>query len=420
MNRTIVTAVFIVALNGCQTVNRPIKSTRTTASHPSIASKEHDVATVELASETPAPAMEPPEPGATTGSARGPADSVMPVGYQLETEALPPAEPPSDLTLPDLERMALQNNPGLGQAAAKARAARGRWVQVGLPPNVVLGYAGQQLGSRGLAEQQGVFIGQEVITGKKLRLNREVAAWEVQRAERLLDSVRLRVLTDVRTGYYDVLIAQQRRDVAAELVRISSQGVQAAEALFRSEEVSKADPLRAGVEADTAGILLQNSINQHVEAWRRLVAVLGMPNLALQRLVGELKPDALSISWQEQLQRVLTESPELAAAIADVESARWAVQRAYAEVIPNLDVQAVIQDDRGTGSTNGNLQVTLPIPLWNRNQGGIRQAQAEATAASQRVDRLALDLQARLAAVFQRYQRRSKSSGTVFQGRRDY
>lgn len=310
----------------------------------------------------------------------------------------------SDLTLQDLEGIALQNSPVLAQAAARIEAARGSWVQAGLPPNPVLGYSGQQLGSRGQAEQQGVFIGQELITGKKLCLDRQVAAWEIQRLENEFEAFQLRILTDVRIGYYEVLIAQRRRELAGELVRISEQGVQAAQALFVGEEVSEADPLRASVDADTARILLQNAINQHVEAWRRLVAVLGMPDMALQRLEGELKPDDLNTTWQDELRRVLTESPEIAASLADVEAAQWAVERAYAEVIPNVEVQAVIQDDRGTGSSNANLQVSLPIPLWNRNQGGIQRAHAQAADAERAVDRLALDLQSRLASAFQRYE----------------
>ena len=68
---------------------------------------------------------------------------------------------------------------------------------------------------------------------------------------------------------------------------------------------------------------------------------------------------------------------EMAAAAANVERAEWAVQRAYAEAVPNLDVQAVVQSDRATNSSNANLQVTMPIPWLDHNQGGIRQAEAE-------------------------------------------
>ncbi len=342
--------------------------------------------------------------------------AIQPVAYQ-QASSIQPSDTPealpapgsvtaaeSNLSLANMESISLQNNPAIGQAVARVEEARGLWVQSGLPPNPTLGYSGQQLGSGGVAEQRGVFFGQEIITGQKLRLNRESAAWEIQRAQRELAAVRLRVLTDVRISYYDVLIAQRRRELAGNLVEISTQGLQAAQALFQGDEVSEADPLRARVEVGTARILLQNSTNQHFESWRRLTAVLGMPELAIQRLAGDLKSDQIQVPWQETLEQILTESPEISAAIANVESARWAVQRAIAEVIPNIDVQAIVQDDQATGRANGNLQITLPIPIINRNQGGIRQARARARAAERAVDRLALDLQTRLAAAFQRFE----------------
>jgi len=200
------------------------------------------------------------------------------------------------------------------------------------------------------------------------------------------------------------LIAQRRRKVAEELVRISEQGVKAADALFQGEEVSEADPLRAKVAADTARIVLRNAINEHLEAWRRLTFVVGAAQSPVRELSGDIDPQEWKLVWQEEFDRVLAESPELAAAQADVEAARWAVEKAYAQVIPNLDVQAIVQDDRSTGSSNMNLQVTLPLPLWNRNQGGIQNAFASAVAAEQAVDRLTLDLQSRLATAFRRYQ----------------
>ena len=101
-------------------------------------------------------------------------------------------------------------------------------LQVGLLPNPVVGYSGQRLGSHGQAEQQGVYVGQEFVMGRILRLNREAAAWEVQRAKRELGAMRLRVLSDTRIAFYEVLIAQRRKELAGKLVKISDQGVEAA------------------------------------------------------------------------------------------------------------------------------------------------------------------------------------------------
>ena len=50
-----------------------------------------------------------------------------------------------------------------------------------------------------------------------------------------------------------------------------------------------------------------------------------------------------------------------------------------------------------------NVQVQMPIPLWNKNQGGIEQARSEITAAQRNISRVELDLRQRLASVFQQY-----------------
>src|SRR4051812_26658522 len=65
------------------------------------------------------------------------------------------------LTLAEAESLALANHPALREAAAQVQAAQGKWLQVGLRPNPVIGYSGEEIGSSGTAGKQGGFIGQE-------------------------------------------------------------------------------------------------------------------------------------------------------------------------------------------------------------------------------------------------------------------
>jgi cobalt-zinc-cadmium efflux system outer membrane protein len=62
-----------------------------------------------------------------------------------------------------------------------------------------------------------------------------------------------------------------------------------------------------------------------------------------------------------------------------------------------------MQDNGIGGKTDGILQVLMPLPIFNRNTGAIRQAESEAVAAERAVQQLELDLQNRLAPVFERY-----------------
>jgi cobalt-zinc-cadmium efflux system outer membrane protein len=318
--------------------------------------------------------------------------------------AAPLATPmPESLGLLDLEGLALQNSPALAEQLALVDAADGHWWQAGLPPNPTLGYSGQQLGSGGVAEQQGIYFGQKIIRGDKLQLGREVASWETEVAQQGVQATRLRLLTDVRIAYYRMLVAQQREKVASELVTLSERAAAVAHSLFVGEEVSEADPLRAKVAADSARLVQYKASSQLLEAKRRMSAIIGMPELLLSRVKGQLDTDGESIDWDQTLHKILSESPEMAAAAARVEVAEWALERAHADAIPDVDIQAVIQDDRGAGGANGNIQVSMPIPIRNRNEGAIRGAHAEVSAAHMAVDRLRLELQTRLASVFQQY-----------------
>ena len=344
------------------------------------------------------------------------AHQIRPAGYvqqpviQGPIEPFPPSPivqatpaPTRKLTLHELEQIAFRNNPSLAAASGRVEAARGKWLQVGLPPNTVVGYSGQQLGSGGQAEQHGLFIGQEFVRGGKLGLNRAVVTQEIEKLQQVYAAQQQRVRTDVRLAYYDVLVAQRRNETAEALRGIAQKAIETAEALFRAKEVSQVDVMRARIELQTAQLMIKRSRNMYDAAWSRLVAVLGVQTMQPQPLEGEVEDATRTVDRDEALAKLLAENPEMAAAISERERARCAVVRARAEPIPNLDVQTVLQSDNGTGSSNANLQVTFPIPYLNRNQGGIRQAQSEYAVAARQIDQLRLSYAQQFAEVYQRY-----------------
>jgi len=341
--------------------------------------------------------IEPPEDSPSDQLPREP-EAVAP-----QDQGRPAGPAAGCLTLADLEQMALANNPSLGEAQARVAAARGNWLQVGFMPNTVMGYSGQQLFSGGEAEQQGLYIEQEFIRGQKLQLNRAVATQEIRRAEQQWAAQQLRVLTDVRLCYYQILVAQQRVAVNERLVEIADNAFQTAEALLRAKEVSQLDVTRAKIEQQTSRLQHRNSLEQLEAAWRRLEAVTSTPELPRCRMLGDLQDFNHHVDAQSILQRIQAENPMLASAVTNVARARWAIQRAVAEPIPNVDVAAVVQSDNGTDSANANLQITIPIPWLNRNQGNIARARSELVEAQRNVDRIREFYRWQLADVYQRY-----------------
>ena len=71
--------------------------------------------------------------------------------------------------------------------------------------------------------------------------------------------------------------------------------------------------------------------------------------------------------------------------------------------MPNVDIFVSVRHITPTDSDVANVQVGIPVPIFNRNQGNIRAAEAEWVAACREVERIELDLQDRLAVVLRRY-----------------
>ena len=87
---------------------------------------------------------------------------------------------------------------------------------------------------------------------------------------------------------------------------------------------------------------------------------------------------------------VLDNHPEVNAAEARVDRACLAIQRAKIEPIPNVDLSVSVRHHNVSGSDVANVQVGIPIPIFNRNQGNISSAEAEWFAAKNDVRRIDL------------------------------
>ena len=259
------------------------------------------------------------------------------------------------------------------------------------------------MGDSGKAGQQGMYFEQPFIAPQKQALNRATAAQDIVRAEQQFAAQRQRVINDVSLRYFDVLYAQRAMEVARTLLGIGEEGQKAAEDLFRGEQVSRVDLLQARVEVHTARINLRKAEHRHQAAWQALMAVTGTPQIGPSALVGDLASDGPPLEFQASLDRILSVSPELAAAQAGVARERFALARARVEPYPNADLQYMPQHDNTTGDNIHTIQFYLTVPLFNRNQGNIVAAQARIAAAQGEVERLSLELRNRLAAAFERY-----------------
>ncbi|HWZ43534.1 MAG TPA: TolC family protein [Candidatus Saccharimonadales bacterium] len=332
-------------------------------------------------------------------------------GMQMNGEGHSPEQPSGPaLTLEMLEQMALDRNPTLKQAEAELRAAEGRKRQAGLYPNPTVGYQGQEIrGGSFRGGEHGVFVQQEIVLGGKLGASKSVFEQERRQAEVEREEQRLRVMNGVTLAYYQSLAAQETVELRASLLKVAQDAAQTARQLFNVGQSDEPDVLQAEIEMEEVEQALVEAQQNQQQRWKALASMTGNPDLPFSVLAGNLEnvPDLNPEQW---LQAHLTESPAVKIAELGVTRAEAVVTRARREPIPDLQVRGGMEQNRELLETSGRpaglqgfVELGIRVPLFNRNQGNIQAAKAEAERARHETQRVQLMLRERLAATVQSY-----------------
>jgi outer membrane protein, heavy metal efflux system len=332
----------------------------------------------------------------------GPRDAVVPAAHEAEPAALP-AIPDGPAGVDDLVRLAVARNPRLAKATFAIDAAHGRYVQAGLYPNPDLAVNWDEIGDRtgpgGIVFPR---VTQPIVTGRKLSLAQAVAAAEVDQSTLALLAERYAVVGSVRAAFYDAYALERRVAVLDELVKLADDAVKNGNVLLENKQIARLDLLQLQVERERFRAEAEAARRELPSARRALAALIGDPRMAIGALGGRFEAVPL-YDPDRALEVVLASHPEVLSARVGVERAQAAVRRAEAEPIPNLNVFTGYIRQYENKSNDFAFGVNGTIPVWNRNQGGIRAAKAELGAAIHEVGRVENDLADRVAVAFRAY-----------------
>ena len=335
--------------------------------------------------------------------------------YDLQVSQRSASGEPEDakmvnLQLQDLEQMALANSPTMAQVRANLQVASGLVRQAGLYPNPTVGYYGDEIrgGSFGGGEQGG-FASQAIVLGGKLGAARRVAKLAANEIETSAQVQRLRILTNVRVLFYQVLAAQRMVEVRQNLLKLAGDAVETSRQLGNVGQADRPDILQAEVEQQQASVSLRVAQQNLQASWRMLAAVIGKPGLPVANLDGDLEavPD---LNYQEWVATAMRESPEVKLAEQRVERAEALLVQARKVPIPDLQLTGILMQSyeilpttgKPTGVIGG-AQIGVRLPIFDRNQGNIAAARGEIELARQELARVKLELERSFASMFGEY-----------------
>jgi cobalt-zinc-cadmium efflux system outer membrane protein len=333
-----------------------------------------------------------------------PPTGVIPAAAVLPAGKTPTSSQPHSLDA--LTQLALAGHPRLAQAGFTVEAARGRAIQAGLYPNPTVSVTGDELGD--VQGPSGIwtvpYASQEIVTGGKLKLSRAAADRETDQAAVQLAVQRYVLLAAVRQAYFDALASQRRVEVLSEVLDLVEKAVEQTAGVVKAQQAARLILIQLQTEAGRVRAERDAAKRELPATYQRLAAVVGAPSLSITRVEGTLEGPLPEYDVTAAQRFVLATHPEVKAALAGVERARLLLRRAEAEPIPNVTVGVGYMRQGQNRSNDWTLGASMPVPVWNRNQGNIRAAKAQVGEAVKEVERIQADLADRLAASVRTYE----------------
>lgn len=300
------------------------------------------------------------------------------------------------LTLDHFLALADKANPTLAQAQRELDRSLAQARQVSLPPDPILGYSGDHIrGGEYHAGEQGAFISQQFVLGRKLALRRDVYRAEGKLNEYAIQIQLARVHNDVARAFFDTLAAQQSVVLHDRLLKVALDADTNAHELNRVGQADAADILTAEIAAEQARVDFVTAQRLFLAGFAELATLAGQATLEVHPLQGALV-DPPAFNPADFVQRDVNESPLVKQAEASVALNQAKLKDARRERLPDLNLTAgewysgeIVRSGAKAGWESF-AQAGVQLPLWNRNQGNTAAAQALVDRSQHDVDRARL------------------------------
>ena len=311
-----------------------------------------------------------------------------------------------DLTLDAAVSRALQLNPALAAGSYAVSAAEARINQAGLFPNPEIDIEAENFGGEDdLSGYNGAettaIISQPIPLGRRRGHGRAVAETDHILANRDLEASRLNVVAESTSRFYRLIAAQERQELAKKMVELAERFEGTVRSRVEAGKVSPVEATRAGIEVGQARVRLARASRELATARTILAATWGSTKPDFGRAVGEL-PNPEVVPGLGQLRAYLIGTPEIARLEDQVEQKRRAADLEKSFRFPDLRVSVGPRRFQETGETAWVAGLSVPIPVFDRNQGSRKAAEFEVDQAKREAEALRVAREAQLVAVLER------------------
>jgi cobalt-zinc-cadmium efflux system outer membrane protein len=290
------------------------------------------------------------------------------------------------MSIDEIEREAMANNPQIRSAERKVAVARARSAGAGGLDDPVAMYRnwGTPLQKPwDLNQSQQMFMYQQSLPGRGKRAARsEVANRQIAETESQVDVVRREIGLRVRKAYYDLLRSADEHRLHDEQMQLAKQALDSATVKYAVGRVPQQDVLKAQIARTRLAEHLVMLDEQQESARAELNSLMGRDAEARLEVIGRYGERRTLPSLLELKQIALAHRPELKSMAASTDVAESQIALARKAYTPDVTVAGgyMLMPAGSEFRNNYMAEVTVSLPWLNRRKHDSEIREAETTA----------------------------------------
>lgn len=283
-------------------------------------------------------------------------------------------EPTGQLTLTQAVSLALSNNPELAAFSLEKRASEARSIQSRLFPNPEISATVENIGGAKEVtggEQTTIQLSQLIELGGKRSARTRVAQLSQDLAEKDYEKKRIEVLSEVSRAFIRTLSAQRHLVLAEEMAGLARQVVKTVSERVMAGKVSPVEETKAKVALSSVIVEQERARFELASARKRLSSIWGSVSPRFETAVGDMEDQIAPAPPFEQLAARLINNPDVVLRFAEISQRKAIIDMERSKAVQDISVNAGYRRFTDYDENSVIVGVTIPIPIFNRNQGGV-------------------------------------------------
>jgi cobalt-zinc-cadmium efflux system outer membrane protein len=298
-----------------------------------------------------------------------------------DNPAITTPAPVNELTLYEALLLTLSQNPELKTFSWQIEARRGEIQQAQVLPNPELGIEVENIlgedDRRGFkAAETTLELSQLVELGGKRQQRIQIASLKQELADWDLDEARLAAIATASQAFFNCLTAQARVQLARENLQLSEKVFKTVQLRVQAGKASPITENRARMTVRQNQIALKKEQHKLTAAQRRLAAGWWADQPHFNKTTGRLETINKPPSWPLLL-KLIEQNPEIARQKTELELQESQLNLAEAYGVPDMTLGGGIKRHEESDDYTFLVGVSFSLPVFDRNSGAIRSAQAE-------------------------------------------